>query len=131
MSQGQPNCIALVVIDDLIFETKIRSTAAELGVEVRCVKSFAEARMALDGDQPGLVIVDLNSAGGAALEVVKAGASRPQPPRILAFASHVDRELARAALDSGADQVVPRSRFSAELPRLLEELLERASKDDQ
>jgi DNA-binding NarL/FixJ family response regulator len=39
--------------------------------------------------------------------------------RVLGFLSHVQLELAEHAKAAGADEVMPRSRFSAHLPEIL------------
>ena len=66
-----------------------------------------------------LLIVDLNSAGDDAVDAVRAAVSHPSRPRVVAFVSHVDVDLADRARSAGADEVMPRSRFSQTLPQLL------------
>jgi CheY-like chemotaxis protein len=122
MTSDGPKPSVLVVISDLLFQTKIRSTAATLGVDVHCVSTGHEAMAALDAHAPALMIVDLNSVGEAALEAIAIGVAHPRKPRVLAYVSHVDQELAEAATAAGADQVLPRSRFNAELPSILRNL---------
>lgn len=105
-------------ITDLIFETKIRSTAQSLGVMLATVRSLASLSAELDRSRPTLVIVDLNAAGDPieAVTIAKAHASHP---RVIAYVSHVDVDLARRAQSAGADEVMPRSRFTNELPKIL------------
>ena len=112
------NHAVVLVISDLIFETKVRATGQVVGVAVRTVRSAAELSTVLDGAAVPLVIVDLNT-GTDAIESVRAAASHSENPRVLAFVSHVDADLAQAARDAGAHDVLPRSRFVAELPTIL------------
>ncbi len=117
MSEDRATGKVVAVISDLIFETKIRSTAQALGVETTVVRSLDALAAQFEGIRPSLLIVDLNTAGVAA---VAAGNVHTPRPYVVAFVSHVDQDLAKQAAEAGADQVMPRSRFTAELPRLLQ-----------
>lgn len=117
--QSKPNAVRVVAwITDLIFETKIRSTAQSLGATLATVRSIAALAAGLDRSQTSLVIVDLNAAGDPieAVTVAKAHASHP---RVVAYVSHVDVDLARRAQAAGANEVMPRSRFVTNLTELL------------
>lgn len=105
---------AVAVLQDLIFETKLRSTAKTLGVSLRVVR-------AVSGEIPaaGLYIVDLNTAADP-IETVRRLRQGCAGARIVAYVSHVDEQLASAARAAGADETMPRSRFDRELPRILE-----------
>ena len=72
MSEDRATGRVVVVLNDLIFETKIRSTAQTLGIETLAlrlegtvVRSPAALAAELDGIRPSLLIVDLNTAGGS------------------------------------------------------------------
>ncbi len=115
---GATRCI-VVLVSDLIFEAKIRSTAQALGIETVSVRSAAALLTEVASRHPAVVIVDLSAAGpdpATAIRTIKASAS---PPPVIAFGSHVDVDLLAAARAAGAEQVLPRSRFSADLPQLL------------
>ncbi len=111
-----PKVVAYV--SDLIFQTKIVSTGQALGVDVAAIGNRAVLRDRLTSESPSLVIIDLNAADDpiAALRLVR---EAENPPRTIAFVSHVQTELAEAARDAGADEVLPRSAFAAELPAIL------------
>jgi len=110
----------LALVSDLLFESKILATAQQLGIPVRVLRN-PEGMPALLTQASGL-IVDLNLPTGDALQVVRdAKAARPGLP-IVAFLSHVQTELRREAQSAGADEVLPRSKFAAELPRILQGL---------
>ncbi len=115
---------ALVVIDDLIFETKIRSTAQAVGACVMLIKPDSDIGKYLLEHRPTLLIVDLGSTRERGLSAVTAARCHRHVPRILAFLPHVDTHLAEQAVRDGAHEVMPRSRFSKELPNILAECLE-------
>jgi DNA-binding NarL/FixJ family response regulator len=110
---------------DLIFATRIRSTAESLGVPARPARDTAaldnRLRRVDDGkanDPVTGVMVDLEmgEAGLGLIEQVKAfDGGIP----VVAFGSHVATELLQAARRRGADFVMPRSQFTMLLPDLL------------
>ena len=107
----------LVLINDLIFETRIRAAAADAGVSASFAKDAALFAKGLAGEKPALAIIDLNS-GPNAVEAAAQAAADTSKPRVVCFVSHVDRELAAAAKNAGAE-VLPRSVFVQQLPRIL------------
>jgi DNA-binding NarL/FixJ family response regulator len=117
VSEDRATGKVVAVLNDLIFETKIRSTAQALGIETTVVRSLAAFDAELDRIRPSLLIIDLNTAG---VDAVAAGNTHTPRPYVVAFVSHVDQDLAKQATEAGADQVMPRSRFTAELPRILQ-----------
>jgi CheY-like chemotaxis protein len=111
----------LAVLNDLLFASKIRTTAAQLGAEVAIVKSAAAALEAMRASAPSLVILDLNNAPGDPLQVVaamRADASLAHVPT-LGFVSHVQTGLIDAARQAGIGEVMPRSAFAMRLPDIL------------
>lgn len=120
MENPQPKQVA-VVIRDLIFESRIKATAQSLGISAIMVRTAGELSRVISDKQVGLAIVDLNSAGPDAIAAVLAAKSSPGV-RVVAFVSHVDVELAEKAQQAGADEVMPRSRFTTQLPALLAHL---------
>jgi hypothetical protein len=96
-------------IPNLMDRSKVAAAADAIGVAV----SFAASADALDGSAT-LTLVDVGRHG--VLEAL--GAVRG---RSIGFASHVDRDLIRRALDAGCGQVLARSAFFARLPSLLAE----------
>lgn len=118
MEAQQPNRSAVVVVNDLIFGTKIGSTAGSIGIDVAKLSGLQGLVEALDRTSPALLIVDLNSANDA-MAVIEAGKQHASKPFVLAYVSHVDTGLAAQAEECGADEVMPRSRFSQTLPELL------------
>jgi PleD family two-component response regulator len=111
----------VAVLDDLMFTSKIRTTAGQLGVEVRFARTaeaaLAEVRKAL----PGLVILDLNNARTEPLAIVAALKQDPAlaAVRTVGYASHVQTAVIDAARKAGVDTVLPRSAFSQHLAEIL------------
>ena len=110
-----------MVVEDLIFLSKIQQTAKLLGVEVEPVNP-RDLPTRVTQSPVRAVILDLNHRSGQALEIVRALKSNGQTAGVpvIAFLSHVQTELAAAARDVGCDAVVARSAFTRDLPQLLE-----------
>lgn len=110
------------LLDDLFFRAKIEATASAAGVPVAFARTPDELAGRLD-THPGTatVLVDLQGAGRDA-DVVGALKSRTNPPYVVAFGSHQNREGLAAAREAGADETLPRSDFVRRLPRLLQEM---------
>ncbi len=116
--EHQPAALAAAVTE-LMFATKIRSTAEELGVSLYITKSAGELRKILDLHKLQCVIVDMSVEGNWAVEAIHIAKSHRTHPKVLAYCSHVQQHTARTAVEAGADAVWPRSRFSKELPHVL------------
>lgn len=113
--------MVLAAVDDLLFSSKIRATAKAAGVELTFARSPQEILEQARTQMPSLVIFDLNS--GKTDPVATIAALKTDPAlatiRTLAFASHVHTDLIASARKAGADQVLPRSAFAANLAELL------------
>ena len=110
----------LLLSRDLIFTSKITGTAAALGHRVVVVGGVALARAMLERWTPTVVFVDLGAGdlvGSTALLQYKEVAPPGTP--FVAFGSHVDTEALAQAKAAGCDPVMPRSRFTVELPALV------------
>jgi hypothetical protein len=104
----------LVWTGDLFFRAKIEATARALGIPLQVVAAANVPAGAFGG-----CIVDLDSVGAGGLERVT-GVAAGHPT--VGFLSHVNVELAQRARAAGCGEVMPRSRFSAELPQILARL---------
>ena len=113
--------MVLAAVDDLLFSSKIRATAKQAGVELTFARSPEEVLQQARSQKPALVIFDLNSAKTDPVATIGAlkGEEDLRSTRVLAFASHVHTELIAAARSAGADQVLPRSAFAANLAEIL------------
>jgi CheY-like chemotaxis protein len=113
--------MVLVAVDDLLFSSKIRTTAKQAGVDLTFARSPQEILDQVKAQNPSLVIFDLNSAKTDPVATIAALKRDPalSALRVLAFASHVHTELIEAGRNAGADQVLPRSAFAAHLAEIL------------
>ncbi len=113
-----PNVVILV--DDLMFGSRIREAAKATGAEVASART---ADQALDACRAGarVLIADLDSQRLPALDAIRAVAADPALAAVhtIGFFSHVETETARAARAAGCRTVLPRSAFVRELPALL------------
>ena len=111
----------LAILDDLLFSSKIRTTASQLGVEVTIARSADAALGEMRKSAPALVIFDLNSTRTDPLGTVaamKRDAALSSIPTV-GFVSHVQTELIDAARGAGVDEVMARSAFTMRLPEIL------------
>lgn len=116
---------------DLLFATKVRSTADALGVPARPVRNPDMLQKRLDQVDDGkangpvtgaLIGLDDEAAGQEAAKLIRqVKAFDPSIP-VIAFAGHVETEALRAGADAGADRVMTNGQFTQSLPALLQEL---------
>jgi DNA-binding NarL/FixJ family response regulator len=113
--------MVLVAVDDLLFSSKIRAAARGAGVEVTFARTPDEILARARELRPGLAIFDLNSAKADPVATIASLKSDPAlaGTRTIGFASHVHTGLIAAARAAGADEVLPRSAFAAQLAELL------------
>jgi DNA-binding NarL/FixJ family response regulator len=117
----------LLLSRDLIFTSKVTGTARELGHRVLVAGNSALALAMIGQWGPKVVFVDL--AAGEVVGIPALIAYRKAAPAgtpFVAFGSHVDTAALDAARDAGCDPVMPRSKFSAELPALVRHYFEGA-----
>jgi CheY-like chemotaxis protein len=114
--------VILAILDDLMFSSKIKTTAAGLGVPVTFARSSEGALASMRSGQPALVILDLNDPRTDPLGVVAAMKADPALSGIptVGFVSHVQTELIEAARTAGVTDVLARSAFTMHLPEILE-----------
>jgi len=108
----------LALVDDLFFQAKLSQTAKQVGVNLKTVTTGEALTAAAGSDSPRLVLVDLNARQGAMEAVERLNASGDSG-RVIAFLSHVQTDLAERARAAGCQQVLPRSKFAAELADIL------------
>ncbi|RMG89600.1 MAG: DUF309 domain-containing protein [Chloroflexi bacterium] len=135
-------------VADLMFATKIENVAQQLGYRVHWVENAAimgkfdprvleetpgellhgrEGQLfeAITNWQPALLIFDLTNKQIPWQQWIGILRSSPATRRIpiLCFGPHEDVEIMQRAKKLGATQVVARSRFTSELPSLLQKLV--------
>jgi CheY-like chemotaxis protein len=111
----------LAIVDDLMFASKIKTTAGQLGVPVVVARSSEAALAEMRKDAPSLVIFDLDSSRTdpigtvAAMKRDEALAAIPT----VGFVSHVHTDVIQAAARAGVGDIMARSAFTAQLPDIL------------
>ena len=118
----------LVAVQEMFFVVKIAAAAKRVGVNVELVQDEKELLKKTEFS-PSVVIVDLHNSGLNPIELVqKLKASPPEREadkeagreiQIIAYLSHVQRDLKREAELAGCDVLLPRSVFSQNLEELL------------
>jgi CheY-like chemotaxis protein len=113
----------LVAVDDLLFSSKIRATAKQLGVHISFARTPAEILAQARTLRPTLVVFDINCQKADPINTVAALKADPDLKHIptTGFVSHVDTTLILAAREAGMDEVMARSAFAANLPQILVE----------
>jgi CheY-like chemotaxis protein len=121
MSQPTTDRIVLAAVDDIFFSAKIEEVAKRVGVRLIQALDAGQLSEKLAASTPELIILDLNSRACSPLDAIRRIKSDPKfrDTPVLGFFSHVQVELEQAALQAGCDHVVPRSKFSANLPEIL------------
>lgn len=126
MEQNAPQRAILAGIDDLFFSAKIQAAAKHLGIRV----VEASTREALEAKaleiKPDLIILDLEAGACRPLDFIARARGIPACAAvpIVGFFSHVHLELEQAARRAGCEHVLPRSRFSRQLPQILRGLID-------
>ena len=117
----------LLLSRDLIFTSKVTGTARELGHRVLVAGNTTLAAAMIEQWHPKVVFVDLGAGELVSTHALMAfqKAAGPATP-FVAFGSHVDTAALAAAEAAGCDPVLPRSKFSAELPELIRRYFEGA-----
>ncbi|MGH9453218.1 MAG: hypothetical protein ACRD2O_04520 [Terriglobia bacterium] len=111
----------IVVVEDLIFLSKIQQTAKLLGIAVES-SNPATVKERLTASDMGAVILDLNHGSGQAVTLLKEMKNDPatQQVTVVGFLSHVQTGLAAEARAAGCDVLLARSAFTQKLPELLQ-----------
>lgn len=108
---------------DLVWATRIKSLADDLGVPCRPARNESMLRDRLGDSDVRALLVDLEAPERAfeLLSVLRgAGAGdRERSVKIIAWGPHVAVDLLSKAREAGADEVLTRGAFSSSLPTLL------------
>jgi DNA-binding NarL/FixJ family response regulator len=113
--------MGLLVSRDLFFNSKITGTARELGRMILVAGTSEQTLAMIDQWQPRVLLVDLAAGPPASTEAIIAYRKQAGPGvTFIAFGSHVDAQALEAASAAGCDVVLPRSKFSRDLPQLIE-----------
>jgi hypothetical protein len=115
--------VILYLASDLLWATRIKATAEDLGLSARPVRTLDMLEARLKDTEPTGVILDLE-ASDVAMEILgrlrgPAATDRERAIRIVAFAPHVRTDIMAAAEAAGADRVLARGAFDRTLPQML------------
>ena len=105
----------------MFFASKIRAVAEAIGAEITFPRSLEALVQKARAVKPQLIVVDLHNQkiDPATLATDLKADDELQKIPLLGFFSHVQTQLQQDALKAGFDQVVPRSVFARDLPRIL------------
>ena len=107
-----PSPTLLILCRDLLLGSRITAAAQSAGVPFRVVRDAAK----LTGQEGRRLIVDLNQEGAADAAAAWKAATGGE---VVGFVSHVDGATIQQARGAGLDQVMARSAFVDQLPRLV------------
>ncbi|MBI3493699.1 MAG: response regulator [Acidobacteria bacterium] len=111
----------LAVLDDLMFTSKIKTAASQLGVTVNFARTAEAALGEIRKAAPALVILDLNNARTDPLAIVTTLKQDPALASIptIGYVSHVQTDVIEAARRAGVGEVMARSAFTMQLAEIL------------
>jgi DNA-binding NarL/FixJ family response regulator len=111
--------IALALVRDLFFRSKLDAVAAAVGAEVGYVSSLDAVAVRCAELKPSVVFTDLSDDAFPALETLQQIRAAAPGARVIGFASHVDLKPLKAAREAGYELTLSRSEFTARLSDLL------------
>lgn len=115
----------LALEKDLFFSVKMSDTLRHYDVEVKTVRTlpaFDESLRAKDDQKYALAIVNIATAGVDWETAIRK--ARSAGLKVLAFGSHMDLEARSKALEAGAQRVVANSKFTSDMPGLIQRMLD-------
>ncbi|MGZ3624090.1 MAG: hypothetical protein ACXWPG_13305 [Ktedonobacteraceae bacterium] len=115
----------LALEKDLFFSVKMRDTLRHYDIEVKTVRNlpaFEESLGAKDDQKFALAIVNIAIIGVDWETAIRKG--RSADLQVLAFGSHMDLEARSKALKAGAQRVVANSKFTSDMPALVQRMLD-------
>ncbi len=104
------------MVRDLLFTSKIRETAKQLGLDAQSVRSVDE--LTAQAKDARVVILDLRLPEAIAALQSLTGTAVAK----LGFVDHERADLMAEATRLGCTQVLAKGKFSSDLPRILAEL---------
>jgi CheY-like chemotaxis protein len=114
--------LGYLLSDDLMFTSRVTSTARAFGLEMQTARSPAQLMNLLAACVPQCLLVDLQNPGLSVVDLM--GTLLPPRPYVVGYGTHVDAAALKAARDVGFDLVLPRSKFVEELAKSLPQWFE-------
>ena len=112
--------VALGLVRDLFFRSKLDAVAASLGAEILYASDLTNASRRAGEKKPSVVFADLSDAAFPAADTAAKIREATPGAKLIGFASHVDLKPLRAAREAGFDQTLSRSEFTARLAEFLQ-----------
>lgn len=112
--------IALGLVRDLFFRSKLDAVAESLDAEILYASDLANAAKRATEKQPSVVFADLSDAAFPAADTAAKIREAVPEAKLIGFASHIDLKPLRAAREAGFDQTLSRSEFTARLAEFLQ-----------
>lgn len=106
--------VVIVVADDLIWATRLRSLVARAGAEVALVATESALLSALDTAPAAPVLVDLTARGYDPLAAIARAARNGS--QVLSVGQHDDHEMRKRALGAGARRVLAYRKLAEDGP---------------
>jgi DNA-binding NarL/FixJ family response regulator len=111
--------IALALVRDLFFRSKMDAVAESLGAEILYASDLVNASRRAFEKKPSIVFADLSDAAFPAADTAAQIREAAPDATLIGFASHVDLKPLKAAREAGFDKTLSRSEFTARLAELL------------
>ena len=115
----------LALEKDLFFSVKMRDTLHYYDIEVKTVRNlsaFEESLEAKDDQKFALAIINIATIGVDWETAIRQ--ARIAGLKVLAFGSHMDLQARSKALEAGARRVVANSKFTSDMPALVQRMLD-------
>jgi DNA-binding NarL/FixJ family response regulator len=111
--------IALGLVKDLFFRSKLDAVADTLGAQIFYASSLDAAGKRAAEKNPAVIFADLSDPDFPAAATAERMRAAAPGARLVGFASHVDLGALRAAREAGFELTLSRSEFTARLSELL------------
>lgn len=109
----------IALVSDLMFSSKITATANSIGASISVVRTLEQLENELTSNPATTVMIDLEATAADPIEAITQCVNTQPRPKIIAFGPHVNVDLLKKAEQAGADEVMPRGAFTANLQQLL------------
>jgi PleD family two-component response regulator len=118
---SRPRGPILALTADLLFASRVKSTAAAVGTELLLVRTADDMLRQAEQLSPRLIVIDLDVRTLDPIDLITRLKAEPRSSvaPVLAYVSHVREDLIDAAREAGADQVMARGAFSKNLASIL------------
>lgn len=123
---GDNKAKVILAIEDLLFISKITTVLQRLGITYAyAIDSLNELESKVSDSAPLLLLLDLAISKYDAVEAIRIlkAEEATKSVSILAYTGHTSVEVLQKARDAGADKVLTKGEFSANLPKLVEEFV--------